>query len=374
MLERSLIKTIILVSALWSSISMMAYEFTPQILTTLAGHPDDIESANFSHDGSEIITASEDGTVKLWSTGNFKELSSWFLKDGNTDYWDEAYPDDDLCSSDDFDESDDFFLNSAALSHSGQKIVTRSCFDTTEIWSIDGVRLSSFNNPELSNCNACFSPDDTRILTGKSMITAMVIDASSGEEIFCLKGHTDAIRAASFSPDGTLIATASDDKSIKIWSTVDGKLLRTLQGHESDVRAVRFSDDNNKIISKSSDGVNKLWRISDGKLLKSMADGSFDCTLDYHFPSHLMLTGSLYKNGISIWALPTSSFKNPSSENMKKLKGHLEHYMQCEGEPSMKGFMAYWKQHEPAISAQALIEELDKPSRRYLNAMLKASP
>ena len=45
-------------------------------------------------------------------------------------------------------------------------------------------------------------PDGARIVSGSADKTIKVWDASSGEELRTLKGHTESVFSASFSPDG----------------------------------------------------------------------------------------------------------------------------------------------------------------------------
>lgn len=43
-------------------------------------------------------------------------------------------------------------------------------------------------------------------------------DASNGDILRTLKGHTQGISDVAWAPDGKYIASGSDDKSVKIWS------------------------------------------------------------------------------------------------------------------------------------------------------------
>ena len=47
---------------------------TGQALLTLAGHTDTVNTAVFSPDGAYILTASGDGTARIWRTGNLDAL------------------------------------------------------------------------------------------------------------------------------------------------------------------------------------------------------------------------------------------------------------------------------------------------------------
>src|SRR6478609_7061320 len=50
---------------------------TPEILTTLKGHADQVYSVAFSKDGKYLVTASFDHTVKLWDALTGKEIRTF---------------------------------------------------------------------------------------------------------------------------------------------------------------------------------------------------------------------------------------------------------------------------------------------------------
>lgn len=47
---------------------------TGMTLKTLKGHMDDVTSASFSPDGRTIVSASADGTVRIWDAPPFREM------------------------------------------------------------------------------------------------------------------------------------------------------------------------------------------------------------------------------------------------------------------------------------------------------------
>ena len=65
--------------------------------------------------------------------------------------------------------------------------------------------------------------------------TAKVWDATSGQELLTLSGHTDRVNGVAFSPDGRRLATASADKTAKVWDATSGRELLTLSGHTDGV-------------------------------------------------------------------------------------------------------------------------------------------
>ena len=49
---------------------------TGKSLATLAGHEDGVTSAQFSPDGTRIVTASDDKTARVWDAATGKSLAT----------------------------------------------------------------------------------------------------------------------------------------------------------------------------------------------------------------------------------------------------------------------------------------------------------
>ncbi len=85
-----------------------------------------------------------------------------------------------------------------------------------------------------------FAPDGKRlaIATGRTTTVAtakpeiLVCDATSGEKLATLRGHTDGIFALTFTPDGKQILSGGRDRSLRRWDAQTGELLETLAGSE----------------------------------------------------------------------------------------------------------------------------------------------
>ena len=125
-------------------------------LAELKGHTWGVTSAKFSPDGTRIVTASEDGTARVW--------------------------------------------------------------DATKLGVVKS--LVELNGHEEEITAGAFSPDGTRIVTASWDGTARVWDAATGMSLAELKGHTQEVRSAAFSPDGTRIVTASRDGTARVWESV----------------------------------------------------------------------------------------------------------------------------------------------------------
>ena len=124
-----------------------------------------------------LLTASQDGTAKVWSAASGECLRT--LK-GYTG-----------------------FVNSAVFSPDGQQVLTASFDKTAKVWSAaSGECLRTLEGHTGLVNSAVFSPDGQQVLTASWDETAKVWSAASGECLRTLVGHKDCVNSAGFSPDG----------------------------------------------------------------------------------------------------------------------------------------------------------------------------
>lgn len=103
--------------------------------------------------------------------------------------------------------------------------------------------------------------------------------------------HSSNVTSVAFSPDGDAFVSASLDNTLRLWAT-NGTLLRTVTGHAGGVTAVAFSPDSAKLASGSADGSIKVWNRADGICLATIsAHGSAVTSLDFTPDSSRVLSG-----------------------------------------------------------------------------------
>ncbi|HYU34445.1 MAG TPA: TIR domain-containing protein [Thermoanaerobaculia bacterium] len=224
----------------------------------LTGHKDVVTAASFSPDGARIVTASLDGTARVWSRG---ENGAWhsFALEGHQNR-----------------------VNSATFSLDGAHIVTASNDKTARVWSKvkggawHGVALAGHQGPVFS---AAFSPDGAQIVTKSADGTARVWSKGKAGvwHSVVLEGHQGRIiSSASFSPDGAHIVTASDDKTARVWSQGKGGTWTSvvLKGHRGTVNSASFSPDGAHIVTASDDDTARVWsRGEDGTWTSVVLEG-----------------------------------------------------------------------------------------------------
>ncbi len=86
--------------------------------------------------------------------------------------------------------------------------------------------------------------------------------AATGTLIRTLSGHSEAVLTVAADAAGTILVTAGEDGTVRAWETATGKPLRILQGHPGAVTAVAVRPDGKEIISGGEDGSLRVWPLS----------------------------------------------------------------------------------------------------------------
>jgi WD40 repeat protein len=174
---------------------------SPNVLGIVGRHREDIWCLKFSPDGDHLVSASNDGTIKLW-------------------HWDPT-----------------------RLGDPARPLLTLS------------VRGYGFGD-----C-AAFSPNGRR-LVGAAGEIVKIWDAHTGDELPALRGHSGQVIAVAFSPDGRWLASAGEDTTIVLWDTETWERRHTLRGHTGMVMSLAFSPDSRRLVSGSRDKTVKVWDIT----------------------------------------------------------------------------------------------------------------
>ncbi|MEA2188411.1 MAG: hypothetical protein QOK16_3422 [Solirubrobacteraceae bacterium] len=151
----------------------------------LKGHGDGLTDVRFSRDGRHVLTASGDGTARIWNAVTAR-MERALVGHGES-------------------------VNTAQYSVDG-RIVTAGSDGTVRVWPAQGDgRPVILRGHEGAVNAAAFSPDGTRVVSAGVDGTVRVWDAAGGETLVVLYRHRGGARSANFSPDGDAVVSTGAD-------------------------------------------------------------------------------------------------------------------------------------------------------------------
>jgi WD40 repeat protein len=256
-------------------------------LRTLRGHKDAVHNVMPSPDGALLVSAGEDGTVRLWATATGKEvrvlnghkngvlhaifspngsrvLSSG--RDGTVRIWDAASGE----------EIHELQVNAGAVysitfSPDGSKFALGARDGSVREWDANGTKqLSLLKGHEGTVLQVVYSPDGTRLASAGNDATVRVWEASTGQELHRLVGHASRVIGLAYSPDGARLASAGGDGFVRIWDPAKGEAVRAFLTHTGEVLGVTYSSDGTRLVSAGEDGTIRIWHTVGGQELRAL--------------------------------------------------------------------------------------------------------
>ncbi len=257
------------------------------LIRTLQGHTDSINAVTVIPDGSRVISASSDKTLKVWDMETGEELQSL---QGHTDLVrgvvvmpngrraisassDKTLKVWDLETGEELQtlQGHNDWVYAVAVTPDGSHAISASADKTLKVWDMETwEELQTLNGHTDSVYAVAVTPDGSCAISASRDKTLKVWDIKSGEELQKLKGHTNSVYAVAVTPDGCCVISASADKTLKVWDMETGEELQTLKGHNGSVRAIAVTPDGCNVISVSEDETVKVWDIETGEELQTL--------------------------------------------------------------------------------------------------------
>lgn len=256
-----------------------------RVMGELGGHAEAVAGLVFQDDDRRLISASWDGTIRTWLTGEITTPAGTHRLEGHQDHviGIAFSPDGSLLASASTDETLRLWdpvlgepvavlrptneaLYTLAFSPDGRMIAAGGTGEFVALIDADtGTVIDRLGGHGRGAAHVSFDATGRRLAVGCQDGTAHVWDLATRTQELVLEGHSARVNSVRFSPDGTRLGTGSRDGTVRIWDAGSGRELHVCTGHSSDVFAVLFSPDGSCLYSGSRDQSVRVWDVASGR-------------------------------------------------------------------------------------------------------------
>ena len=263
-------------------------KYTPTL--ELKGHKDEVSALAFSPDGKQILSGSEDGTIRAWDittgrnqftcSGHIDEISgiaatekrdtiiSVVSSQSHIQHWNiETGHQSSVSFFNRFVSSETISPNATTLvmkDFLGKNIRLLDISENRYRVNINGHRYSKKAYSFVFE----FSPDEKMLAitsdddqVGVIQLWDITNPSHTNRPLYILNEHKGEVETLKFSPNGKILASGGDGDEINLWNVETGNHIFTLTGHKNDTMALAFSP-NGKILASASYSAIYLWDLT----------------------------------------------------------------------------------------------------------------
>jgi WD40 repeat protein len=241
-------------------------------LAELMGHSGRVTQANFVPGSDTVVSGGDDGTLRIWRANRSRAVPALLGQvtlarggtvavggsvDGRVTWTDlEAGVSREL---ERFDNA-----TAAAASEDGSTVVAIVLDGPVRAWNPDTGRTWDVPTPKTAKYSLALDRTARRLAFGEDdgSITVQGVD---GTNVRTLDGHRAVVYDVRFSADGTRLVSASVDGTARVWDLATGRAEHVLRGHRGAVNAAAFTARGDAVATAGDDATIRVWTLATGK-------------------------------------------------------------------------------------------------------------
>ena len=230
-------------------------------------HGSNIQSVHLNPSNDKFCTASDDKTVKVWSS-KYKNKFLQTLVGHNNWVRDAKFSprNNDIIAS----CGDDCQLLVHDL-RSGPRSLPictisgcKKSPSASRLASPNSLSFPSPNSLSVSSvhftCLDWYPTTDFMIAVGSSDSSVRLYDIRTSQIVQVYESHSQPVTSLSFHPTGKYLVSSSLDSLIKIYDLMEGRVLFTIQAHTGALRSVKANYSGDRFYSAGNDKVINIWK------------------------------------------------------------------------------------------------------------------
>lgn len=224
---------------------LLVYEWQSEsYILKQQGHFDAMNALCYSPDGSRVVTASDDGKLKVW------DINSGFCLMTFTEHTSA--------------------VSAVAFAKKGQVMFSASMDGTVRAWDLIRFRnFRTFTAPQRVQFNSlAVDPSGEVVVAGsQDEFEIYVWSVQTGSLLDSLAGHEGPISCLAFGTENSVLASASWDKTIRIWNIFSRSQQVEPIEVEHDVLALAMRPDSKEVAVSTLNGNLVFYDIEEAKQL-----------------------------------------------------------------------------------------------------------